>query len=244
MSDANVKQATGPSVKQIAVVVVILAVAIIVTALTSDVTKALEPGIRLVNGQPYLPESVGEWRGDELQGLTPDERQVLPADTEGARRRYRTSDGRELACSVVLAGRDVTSIHRPELCLPGQGWQIERAVTEAVPTANVPGGVLSVMCMDAVRVATPPGGQRGTWRALFVYWFIGKDRITPHHWERILWTAKDRVLHNRNHRWAYVLILVPEGAEQPGVDMARARAEALRQVADFVPGLYAALKAD
>ena len=234
----------GPGVKQIAVVVVILAVAITVTALTSDVTKALEPGIRLVDGHPYLPPTAGEWQGEESQGLSPEERQILPVDTDGVRRRYRTKEGQEVACSIVLAGRDVTSIHRPELCLPGQGWNIEREQTETIRMASAPGGVVQVTRMDATHAVTSPGGRPIVMRSVFFYWFIGKGRSTPYHWQRILWTAKDRVLHNRNHRWAYVLIHVPVGTDLTPETAARGQAGAVQVAGQFIQAVYPSLTSE
>ena len=47
----------------------------------------------------------------------------------------------------------------------------------------------------------------------FLYWFIGKDKTTDDHIERIFLTSWDRIVHRVNHRWAYVIvnsILPPE----------------------------------
>jgi EpsI family protein len=231
----------GPSVTHLLIVVVILAVTVIVTALTSNVTQALEPGIRLEGGRPFLPQRLGQWQGAELQGLTEDERKLLPSDTEGARRRYRDGAGHEVACSVVLAGTDVTSIHRPELCLPGQGWLIENGTVTSLPAPGAPGGALQVMWMDAKRNVGPNGERNVLMRSVFAYWFIGKDRVTPHHWERMMWTAKDRVLHGRNHRWAYVLVYLPVPTGPHGELTAATQAEAQRTLADFVAAAYPAL---
>jgi EpsI family protein len=231
----------GPSIRQLLVVIAILGITVLLTALTSDVNSVLEPGIRLTNGQPDLPAVAGAWRGGELQGLTEEERRALPGDTEGARRIYRRTDGYEVACSVVLAGRDVTSIHRPELCLPGQGWQIEYGTTVALRAAAFPGGQLQVMRMDAKRSMGSGGERHQLARAIFAYWFIGKDRVTAHHWERILWTAKDRVLHNRNHRWAYVLIYAPVRVDNTGQASAESQEQSMQALTSFVEALYPAL---
>ena len=227
-----------------AVIIVILVAGIVLTVLTADVSKGLEPGIRLVNGHPYLPAMLGEWQGEELQGLSPEERNILPPDTDGVRRRYRTKNGQEVSCSIVLAGLDVTSIHRPELCLPAQGWTIEREEVQTIPTVTAAGGVLPVMRMDATHALSAPSGQTITSHSIFIYWFIGKGRTTPYHWQRMLWTTKDRVLHNRNHRWAYVLIHVPASAGLPPEATARAHAEAVQQAAQFVQAIYPALAAE
>ena len=243
----------GPSIKQIATVVAILGAGILLTALTSDVTKISEPGIKLVsllvstngvtvtNTVPFLPAAAGDWVGGELQGLTKEEKAVLPADTEGARRVYKDKTGDEIYCSVVLAGKDVTSIHRPELCLPGQGWKIESEYVETVPTMSVAGGKLQVMRMNAARtVPLEDGGATRTY-FVFAYWFVGKDRLTPYHWQRIFWTTKDRVLHNRNHRWAYFLINARVKQTQPNKDSKQDSDAAMQKIAKFVQDLYPSL---
>src|SRR5579862_4435882 len=77
----------GPSTAQIAIVVAILGGGVLFTAMTSDVAKTSEPGIKLSSdGTPFLAEQVGDWTGGERTGLTEDETRLLPADTEGSRR--------------------------------------------------------------------------------------------------------------------------------------------------------------
>src|SRR5437899_1414743 len=134
----------GPSTLQLVIVVAILAGGIVLTALTSDVSKVSEPGVKLVEGQPFLPEKAGLWTGGEKTGLTSDERAVMPADTEGVRRIYSDDKGHQVYCSIVLAGRDVASIHRPELCLTGQGWQLAAPRTVDIETPAALGGALRV----------------------------------------------------------------------------------------------------
>lgn len=53
------------------------------------------------------------------------------------------------------------------------------------------------------------GGQQRELASLFLYWFVGKDATTPHHLVRILKTNLDMLLHNTNHRWAYVIVSTP-----------------------------------
>jgi EpsI family protein len=226
-------QSRGPSAMQIAIVVAILGFGVVLTALTSDVTRVSEPGVRIENGDPYLPAQIGEWKGSELQALSPEEKAILPEDTLGVRRLYHDAAGNEVFCSIVLSGSDVTSIHRPELCLPGQGWQLTGAEhTESVAIGDATGGELRVMRMNAIR----PFGN-GTARYIFVYWFVGKGRTTPYHWQRILWTTRDRVLQNRNHRWAYILINAPV-VVQTLDEMPAAEKQTMRLIAKFVHDIY------
>ncbi|HVM62828.1 MAG TPA: EpsI family protein [Verrucomicrobiae bacterium] len=233
----------GPSTKQISIVVAILAVGVLLTATTSDVTTVSEPGVKLyADGTPFLAERAGGWSGGEKTGLAEEERRLLPEDTEGSRRLFTDRQGNELYCSIILAGRDVTSIHRPELCLPGQGWRIQSERVETIPVNGAPGGQLSVMRMNTARTVQFSNGQTAEMKSVFVYWFVGKGRVTPYHWQRIYWTARDRVLHNINHRWAYILIHVPirkigvnDGATVASQDEAMKVAD--RFIQDFYPSL-------
>jgi len=232
----------GPSTAQIAIVVAILGGGVLFTAMTSDVAKTSEPGVKLYpDGTPFLAEQVGDWTGGEKTGLTEDEARLLPKDTEGSRRLFKSKDGNILFCSIVLAGRDVTSIHRPELCLPGQGWKIQNEFTQPLPVASAPGGTLNVMRMNATRSYPLPDGRTVQARSIFVYWFVGKDRVTPYHWQRIFWTAKDRVLHNTNHRWAYILIHVPLQDDSGQTGTAKSEDEAMKIAANFVQDVYSSM---
>src|SRR5690606_33319672 len=43
--------------------------------------------------------------------------------------------------------------------------------------------------------------------AHYFYWFIGAGITTPSHASRSIITLKDNLIHNINHRWAYVSVL-------------------------------------
>ena len=50
---------------------------------------------------------------------------LLPKDTTLIKRLYRDAAANDNAhVSLVLAGQDTRAIHKPEVCLPGQGWTI------------------------------------------------------------------------------------------------------------------------
>ena len=231
----------GPGVVQVAIVVAILGGGILLTNLTSDVTKATEPGVRVVNGEPYLEERAGRWVGGPQGGLAPEEREVLPGDTAGARRVYADVLSNQVACTIILAGKDVTSVHRPEMCLTGQGWQMQEEHVESVSDPAVPGGKIELMRMNATRQVRLTNGQTREIRSIFAYWFIGKNRMTAHHWQRILWNAQDRILHNTNHRWAYILIHAPVTADTSPPGLGRGPDETMQMIKDFVRAIYPTL---
>jgi hypothetical protein len=235
----------GPSTRQIAIVVAILGGAVLFTAMTADVTKVSEPGVKLTaEGQPYLAEKAGDWTGGELTGLTPEEKKILPEDTMGSRRIFKDNHGDELFCSIVLAGRDVTSIHRPELCLTGQGWALKQLQIEHISTPAVKGGTVAVSRLNATRDVKLPDGRTAMTHSIFLYWFIGKDRVTPYHWQRIFWTAKDRILHNVNHRWAYILIHIPVTQGQIADGPGKSEDQTMKVVGGFVHDIYPTLVAN
>jgi hypothetical protein len=242
---AGVTGRRGPSTRQIAIVVAILGGSVLFTAMTADVTKVSEPGVKLTaDGQPFLTDKAGDWTGGELTGLTPEEKKILPEDTMGSRRIFKDSNGDELFCSIVLAGRDVTSIHRPELCLTGQGWSLGNLQIEPISTPAAKGGALSVSRLNATRDVKLSDGRVARTRSIFLYWFVGKDRVTPYHWQRIYWTAKDRVLHNTNHRWAYILIHIPVTQGEIASGAGKSEEETMKVVAGFVHDLYPTLVAN
>jgi EpsI family protein len=157
-----------------------------------------------------LPSFLGtEWIGRRAE-VTAVEREILPADTGFSRRNYvAVADARHsVFLSIVLSGRDRTSIHRPELCLVGQGWTIagtgaHRFTWPGEPGATVPATLLRTVRSDARSNRPIP--------ALMAYWFVNGDTVVATHWERFFHDAWNRLRHGRADRWAYVLVQADAG---------------------------------
>ncbi len=195
--------------------VVVTAVTLAAATLTAWATARLDagqvdprPGVRLApNGlDPVaLPNYLGlDWAG-QTAPVTPVEREVLPADTGFSRKNYVSlaDKNQQVFLSLVLSGRDRTSIHRPEICLVGQGWTIRGAEAR---TLKGPGGAaLPVTLLRIEREASLRDGRKIVVPAVFVYWFVGGERVVASHWERLAWSAYDRLVRQRNHRWAYIV---------------------------------------
>jgi len=70
----------------------------------------------------------------------------------------------------------------------------------------------------------------------FLYWFIGRDTTTPSHLVRIAKTNLDTLLHNTNHRWAYVIVSSPIlGNLKAG---GKNSEETLQMLKDFIGEVY------
>jgi EpsI family protein len=156
-------------------------------------------GIKLV-----LPEYVGNWYGTDEQ-ITKLEREVLAGDTEFARKRYTDGAGDVISASIVLSGHDLdNSIHRPERCLPAQGWTITDSRQLEVPISR--GQKLKVTRLRDVMPVSAQDGKIISVYNLNYYWFVGYHHITASHLERTFLDIQDRILKGYNQRWAYVTV--------------------------------------
>lgn len=192
------------------VLLVLAAVAIGLCWISPDPNTASQPGVRMV-----LPDFFMGMIG-EPQEISMAEKVILPSDTEIVRRVYHSVKGDRIMASIVLAGGEKRSIHRPEVCLPGQGWTIRGA--QVVPVQLADGRAIDVMKLMLEREVEIAPNQRKKIRSIYMYWFVGKGVVTPHHRVRHFLTSWDRVVKQLNHRWAYVIVtsLVTEGLQRNG----------------------------
>jgi Protein of unknown function (DUF3485) len=168
---------------------------------------AVPPPSRSETGiEMNLPSSVDKFLGLD-QEISESERVILPPDTEFAKKLYTDGRGDRISCQIVLAGGEKRSIHRPEVCLPAQGWTLRTG--EVVPIKLANGESMDVMKLIISKKIVPADGRPRELNSVFIYWFVGKETTTPHHFERILITNLDMLLHNTNHRWAYVIVSAP-----------------------------------
>lgn len=134
-----------------------------------------------------------EIAGFDSEELAPSESelQTLPADTIILKRTYRNARS-AFTVSCVIGARSKGSLHRPELCLPSQGFQMVRPRTLKV-------GERSWRMMDLERGYGLPQG--------FAYTFFNQDGYgTSSHTGRILRDTLDRSLKNRYDRWVMVTV--------------------------------------
>jgi hypothetical protein len=180
--------------------VVVLAVVIITISLcfigTAYETQS-KPGVIM-----HLPSRVGDFIGYD-QEISEGERTILPADTQFARKRYQNLDGDEIIASIVLSGTEKRSIHRPEICLPAQGWQNTGSQRISIPLKS--GRDIEVTALNIMRPISVNPQKTINIRGYYLYWFVGDRMTTPSHFKRVFHTSWDKVFHNINHRWAYVI---------------------------------------
>ena len=197
-------------------------------------TGVSEAGVNM-----HLPEKVNGYTGKEMP-VSDAERTILPGDTEFAKMLYSNARGQEINCQIVLAGAEKRSIHRPEVCLTGQGWTVKSGNVETIALPN--GKSLDVMKLLIGRPIRLPNGEQKELTSFYLYWFAGKDSTTPHHLVRILKTNFDMLLHNKNHRWAYIIVSAPvlEGFAPNGLSTEETGKSLGEFIADVAPSIMSA----
>jgi hypothetical protein len=177
-------------------------------------TTALPGSQRL---EVNLPERVLDYSSEKIETdkITLD---VLPQDTSFGHRRYRAPDGFEIEMNAVLMGTDRTSLHKPEICLSGQGWAIKEGFSSParVPIARPMPYELPVMKLVANKTVTVDGQTR-TGTGLYVYWFVADNEYTAHHQKRMWSMAVSLLRTGVLQRWAYLscLAICEPGQEGP-----------------------------
>lgn len=183
------------------------------------------PGVRVVNeplegiepnanGSPrifvaatqsvYLPTQVLEYASVPV----PVEKIVLdwlPKDTTYGQRLYTaTNDGFQISTTVVLMGRDRTSIHQPEYCLLGSGWRITETARDTIPVQEPIPYQLPVSKLLTINYHRTSRGALVPVRGVFVYWFVAGDQVAGDHLKRMWHLAWDMMRTGVLQRWAYV----------------------------------------
>ena len=169
-----------------------------------------------------LPDFIGNWKGTEVL-IDEGERITLgeKTGTRFARKHYRNLDGFEITVSIVLSGRDMsTAIHRPERCLPSQGWTLQGGEQFAMSLPQR--GTFPIMQLRSTHVGRTDEDS-GTRELLAYYWFVGEQDICAGHWARFAIDNRDRLFRGVNQRWAYILVsgFVPIPADPKNNDAAR-----------------------
>jgi EpsI family protein len=185
-----------------------------------------------------LPDFLGGWAG-KTAGVSDIEHRVLAYDTQFCRKLYNDGFGDQVLVSIVLSGADLdNSIHRPERCLPAQGWNIVNSESRSLPVPAAPGGELPVTLLHATMPVQTKSGQLVTVSNLNYYWFIGYSDITASHFEREYLDLKDRLLHGYNQRWAYVTVAATVTQGLPGVTGGKDEAQTEEMLEHLITQVY------
>ncbi len=157
-----------------------------------------------------------DWAGREYP-VSKVEKDNLPPDTGFSRKSYVNllHPEQEVKISIVLSGKDRSSIHRPELCLVGQGWTIKDNFAHNFSVPEMKGGLLPTTVLRVEHSLTNVDDTEVLIPVLFAYWFVGADTVVPTHGERLFQMARERLFGFNVNRWAYVFAqtICPDGED-------------------------------
>jgi hypothetical protein len=128
----------------------------------------------------------------------------LPPDSSYAERMYFDPDGLRIQSTAILMGADRTSIHRPEYCLPGQGWNIDKKEIATVPINDAPPYQLQLARWNLSTSIQQPDGSKETAFAVYVFWYVAKNDETPDHDKMLEHLTVNLFRTGELQRWAYI----------------------------------------
>jgi len=171
----------------------------------------------------------GDFFGSQA-AVSETEHTILPADTEFARKNYDDFHGHNIFFSIVLSGKQQYTIHPPQVCLVAQGWNIIHE--ENVPIHLASGQDLVVRNLTIQRDVIDSRKRHRSVYAYYMYWYVADGITTPSRDVRNWVSSWDRILHNRDHRWAYVIAmsLITESSRPDGINAEQTR----KMLADFI----------
>lgn len=158
-----------------------------------------------------------------LDATSVGEKKLLPANTPILRRTYVNREGRGIMVTLVFSGLERRSIHKPQVCLVGQGHSIRNERTFQV---ELPGR--QPLDVKFLSIARPVGhGER---LGYYAYWFFNPERETASHYYRLSRMAWDNIVRGYRPRWGYVIVATDRLG--PGDE------DAMRLLREFIPAIY------
>lgn len=196
-------------------------------------TTRSEPGVKM-----ELPLFVGDWVGSDEE-VSQRERDILGPDTTFERKSYTNGRGQHIYVSIVLAGQDMNvSIHKPEVCLPAQGYTILNSNPATVDLKD--GRQLTTTRLFNRRTLTLPNRKELQETSLDYYWFVGSRHTAASHFERHFADNRDRLLRGENQPWAFVMVIarIGKGLQPFGLDEKETETMLKEFIADLVPEIH------
>ena len=133
----------------------------------------------------------------------------FPKDTSYTERLYTGSSGIRIQSTVVLMGADRSSIHRPEYCLPGQGWVIGKKEIETIPINDNPPYNLQVARWNISASIQGSDGKKENHAGIYVFWYVANNDETPDHDKMLEHLTMNLFRTGDLQRWAYISYFVP-----------------------------------
>lgn len=183
--------------------------------------KLGEPGVKAtpIPGHVMMKIELPERVLDFASSNVPEPEVVLgylPKDTSFVERYYQAPDGLWITATIILMGADRTSIHRPDYCLPGQGWTIGAKTAVHIPIVGEHAYELQALKWIIHNSFPMPDGQKQEVSGVYVFWFVADNEQTANYVQFQYYLLRDLLLTGRLQRWAYIsyFAVCPPGQEE------------------------------
>ncbi|HEX5475629.1 MAG TPA: EpsI family protein [Vicinamibacterales bacterium] len=169
-----------------------------------------------------FPRVVDGWHAVADVPLDEESLQVLGVD-DYVNRRYLGPSGQPVSLYIgyYASQRQGDTIHSPQNCLPGAGWEPIAASRQTLPDH---GAAVSVNRYVV---------QKGLDRMLVLYWYEGRGRIVANEYASRFWLMIDAArLHRSNGSLVRVISPLGDGHDEAAVSFSRAL---LPRLAPYLP---------
>ena len=201
-------------------------VAVVLLAMTLGLAQGVEFREKTPVAQPFaqFPIQVGDWEGrrgkieqEFIDGLKFSDYVVVD---------YRNFAGQTVSFYTAYyeSQRKGESIHSPETCLPGAGWEFKKAGTVTLPIQTLRGEPMTV---------NKAFMEQGAAKQLSYFWFPQRDRVLTNAWELKIYNFWDALTRQRTDG-ALVRLITPV---YPHEDAAQAEARLTAFTQAIVPVL-------
>jgi len=206
--------------------VIVIFIALLVAA--GAVARAdRSEGVPLRASFDTFPMQMGEWRGVQQPPFTEAVLKVLGLNDYITRSYYSAAGpGVGLYVGYWQSQKQGDTIHSPQNCLPGAGWEPVQQAIVAIPDPRTPGAVMPVN-----RTVI----QKGLERQLVLYWYQSHDRVVASEYWAKFYLVADAMRLNRTDG-ALVRIIAPVTGDGPDA-VTKADQLAMRFVNDLMPQL-------
>ena len=208
------------------------ALALCATTLVLCSSYSSQPVLSAPGVSMDLPPSLGQAQGLEVP-MTQRERGGLASDITLSRYQYLASNRSPVLATVVLSGESRRGLHRPDVCLPGQGWSIMDRMVVPVPLQD--DAANEAMMLRVYRDLPTEDGTVIRVRGINLFWYEGYGGVhTADYYTHVFLTYFDSVFKNLNHRWALVSFFIQLPESRPGEYSGLEEAQALEELREFV----------
>lgn len=184
-----------------------------VLAKFKSIQRLGQPGVKTrpipgsANLEVVLPERVAGYTG-QLMPVDAIVTNVLPRDTSYGHCRYTSLTDTNVAAqvNVVLMGEDRASLHKPQFCLTGAGWAINKTEVDKIHMEQPVVYDLPVIKLTVSGQFNNGEGRPVQASGVYVYWYVADDALSaaPSGSDRMWSTARQLVTTGVLQRWAYV----------------------------------------